>query len=214
MCTLPESHALNYQVEHAYNEREKVRANLPPMRRMATKYDLNPKDMEKIGARNRPPTYKRVFNTRIDKDRDESIEQETADTAHIRIYTDGSAIGGKVGAAALLHLNDEDRPREIIHYHLGPKTRYSTYNTEWVGLLMATWLLTCIDDESIGKETASVYVNNQSVIKTSTSLLPGPAQHIRDTMLDISEELRARGPVESKFTIKWISAHSEVSRNK
>ncbi|KAJ3497118.1 hypothetical protein NMY22_g19732 [Coprinellus aureogranulatus] len=122
-----------------------------------------------------------------------STEHEKQDQAHIKIYTDGSAINEKVGAAALLYVDDEQEPRKILHYHLGPKSKYSTYDAEWVGALMAGWMLKQSEDPSIGHKTASIYVDNQSVIKTATTLTPGPAQHLRDELLNIADSLLRGG---------------------
>lgn len=215
ICTLPDSHPLHHQADTAYWKRHQKRSqtNTSPLEDMACQFQIEPAKVEKIGRRKYPPTYTTPFDTMIEPNRELSIQHEKADKTKVKIYTDGSAINGGVGAAALLYIGNEKEPREILHYHLGPKTRYSTYDAEWVGALMATSILTRLDEATIGHETASIYVDNQSVIRMATDLTPGPAQHIREAMLDLAEELRFRGPAKYKFTLKWISAHSDVDRN-
>lgn len=215
ICTLPDTHPLRHQSDVAYQLRNQrcTQVNTSPLMSMARQSPIQPSKVEKIGKRKRPPTYIHPFNTMIEANRELSILHEQADKTRIKVYTDGSAINGGVGAAALLYIDDETEPREVLHYHLGPKTLYSTYDAEWVGTLMATFLLTKPEYSQEDHETASIYVDNQSVIKMATDLTPGPAQHIREAMLDIAEELRNQGTERNRFTLKWISAHSEVDRN-
>ncbi|KAJ3518307.1 hypothetical protein NMY22_g13741 [Coprinellus aureogranulatus] len=213
LCTLPSTHVLNDLIWAAHLSRAQQDTTTYPMQTLAHLYTVPPSSVEKIGGRRKPPTWTPPFNSHIDATREESIEAEKDDPAQVKVYTDGSAIDGQVGAAALLYIANETEPRRTLHLHLGPKSRYSTFDAEWAGALMATWLLKECTDDSIGKETATVYVDNQSVITTATKDTPGPAQYLKEAMHDTAEMIRSRGPVCKKFTLRWISAHSDVGRN-
>ncbi|KAJ3511459.1 hypothetical protein NMY22_g15642 [Coprinellus aureogranulatus] len=217
LCTLPDKHILHLHTWAAHRNRDNAQdgtqTHAYPLAVMARRYDIPPDRIERIGSYSRAPTYTPAFNSHIDKSREDSIEGEKADRARIRIYTDGSAIEEKVGAAAILYINDEQEPQKTLHFHLGPKDHYSTYDAEWVGAVMAVWLLTKSNDPSVGQETATIYVDNQSVIKSATTTKPGPAQYLMDTLHDLADSLRHTGNARHKFTIKWISAHSDVDRN-
>lgn len=213
LCTLPESHMLNGHVWAAHSNKAQHKEKPYPLLSMAHRNDIPPSYVEKIGPRKRPPTYTPAFDAHIDESRKDSIENEGNDKSRIKIYTDGSGIDDKVGAAALMYVDDEQEPRKILHYHLGAKSDYSTYDAEWVGAVMAAWLIRTSDDMSIGSEPLTVFVDNQSVIRCATKDSPGPAQYLMDSLHDIAEGLRNRGSAETKFTFKWISAHSDVKRN-
>lgn len=97
---------------------------------------------------------------------------------------------------------------------MGPASQYTTYDAEWVGILLAVWLLTtAINQARIGISNIRIYADNQSVIQTLEKGKPGPAQHIADAVQDIAETTRNKGPRIKKFDIRWISAHSDVTRN-
>lgn len=215
LCTLTDSHVLSDHIWAAHQNRNNTLDTVHPypLTVMAHRYGTPPNSVEKIGTCDRPPTYKPVFDSHIDESRIKSIEGEKANTARIRIYTDGSAIDGKVGAAALLYINNKEDPRQILHYHLGPKKLYSTYDAEWVGAVMAVRMLTNSEDDSVGQETATIFVDNQSVIKSSRTTKPGPAQYLMKALHDLADRLRHIGDAKSKFTLRWISAHSDVDRN-
>lgn len=101
------------------------------------------------------------------------------------------------------------------HLHLGPMSKYTTYNAEWVGLLLAIWLMTTmINQARISISNISIYTNNQSVIRMLKNRKVGTTQYIADTFQQLAETTRARGPRIKKFTMNWISAHSDVARNK
>ncbi|KAF5331423.1 hypothetical protein D9611_011884 [Ephemerocybe angulata] len=182
---------------------------------MARRYDINPTKIEKISLKARPPNHERTFAIRIEESREASIAHEKADIAPIRIYTDGSGIDDKTGAAALLYRGEETEPEHTLHYYLGKKTDHSTYEAEWVGAILAVWLLvsrTTIRDE-VGTTEISIYTDNQSILKAMQSGRPGPAQYLQDEFYRLADTLKNEGMERIKFTLKWISAHSDVARN-
>lgn len=115
---------------------------------------------------------------------------------------------------ALLFEDDHTVPIATRHYHLGPTSQYTTYDAEWVGILLAVWLLTTVINQAqIGISNVRVYADNQTVIQTLKKGKPGPVQHIANAVQDIAEKTHNRGPRIKKFDIRWISAHSDVTRN-
>ncbi|KAF5322573.1 hypothetical protein D9619_001116 [Psilocybe cf. subviscida] len=215
ICTLPTNHILNRTVQIAYMNKDIIKMQLSPIQQMVSAYrDIDPDRVEKIGHSKRPVYFKPVYLTETAPTRQASITAEKEDKARFKIYTDGSGINGQVGAAATLYEGNQQEPTAIRHYHLGPTTKYTTYDAEWIGLLLAVWLITTVLEQGrIGISNISVYVDNQSVIKTLDNTRPGPAQHITDAFQTIAESTRTKGPRIKKFDIKWISAHSEVARN-
>ncbi|KAF5327397.1 hypothetical protein D9619_004072 [Psilocybe cf. subviscida] len=215
ISTLPANHILNMQAHAARATRHIIKKQLSPLQQMAQRYPkINPDQIEKIGHEKRPVSFTPVFVTDIAATRQESINIENNDKARYKIYTDGSGMEGQVGAAALLFEDDHTEPIATRHYHLGPASQYTTYDAEWVGILLAVWLLTtAINQARIGISNIRIYADNQSVIQTLEKGKPGPAQHIADAVQDIAETTRNKGPRIKKFDIRWISAHSDVTRN-
>ncbi|KAF5335307.1 hypothetical protein D9611_011657 [Ephemerocybe angulata] len=215
MCTLPKRHALATHIRQSHRRRDQKFANPTPIQIMARRYDINPTKVEKISLKMRPPNHERNFAIRIDESRQESIEHEKLDTAPIRIYTDGSGIDDKTGAAALLYRGEETEPEYTLHYHLGKKTDHSTYEAEWIGAILAVWILVSrrtIRNE-VGTTAISIYTDNQSILKAMQSGRPGPAQYLQDEFYRLADALKEEGTNRIKFTLKWISAHSDVKRN-
>ncbi|KAF5339325.1 hypothetical protein D9611_009893 [Ephemerocybe angulata] len=102
---------------------------------------------------------------------------------------------------------------KTIHKYLGPKSECSTYEAEWVGAILAIWLILTVARDTIGHAPISLYIDNQSVIKSLKNRKPAPGQRLKDAFLDLSDELRPASNGHPAFKMIWISAHSEVERN-
>lgn len=79
-----------------------------------------------------------------------------------RVYSDGSGLNNKIGAAAVLY-----RPNgstRTLRYHLGSADQHTIYESEAVGLLLAANLI--LDEPDIDVPI-SIFVDNQAAIKSS-----------------------------------------------
>ncbi|KAF9565437.1 hypothetical protein CPC08DRAFT_622521, partial [Agrocybe pediades] len=117
---------------------------------------------------------------------------------------DGSGYQGKVGAAAIIYTDGAQQPTGTLRYHLGPAEEHSTYEGEAVGLILAAWLLRAHCGQRVGSTAVSVYSDCQSVIKSVLAMRPGPGQHLLTAH---------QGEITPKFTLHWISAHTNVPGN-
>lgn len=181
LCTLPDHHALAPTVKQDHKDREKKLPHRTPIQTMVQRYpEHDPAKTEKIALRIRPPDHEPTFDTLIATTRKESIEQEKEDTARVKIYTDGLGIDEKTGAAALLYYGQDAEPTKTLHYHLGRKANHSTYEAEWIGAILAPWILLTKAKDQVGHEDISVYTDNQSIIEAMRSGRPGPAQYMQD----------------------------------
>jgi hypothetical protein len=61
--------------------------------------------------------HKRPFRMNIAVNKDVSVTADTEGTENIKVYSDGSAQDGKVGAAAILIRPGKETRK--LHYHLG-----------------------------------------------------------------------------------------------
>jgi ribonuclease HI len=142
------------------------------------------------------------------------MASERNDDAYIKIYTDGSGCDGGVGAAAVMFKGKSKKPSHTLRYHLGKPEDHSTYEAETIGIYLATHMLHTSCKNDIGRESITIYTDNQSAVKMAKSDGPGPAQHIRKKFLMLTDTLERRGERRGHlFTIRWISAHSDVHRN-
>lgn len=120
-----------------------------------------------------------------------------------------------MGAAAVLYLGASEIPDTVVHYHLGPSELHSTYDAEWVGVLLAVWLLSIFALKcDVGSwEGVSIYADNQSVIKMAPTRKVGPSQHLMEAFQETAYSLKPFGQYIVKFKLMWISSHSDVARN-
>ncbi|TFK58496.1 ribonuclease H-like protein, partial [Pluteus cervinus] len=141
------------------------------------------------------------------------MKEELVDKAKWKVYTDGSAIDGGVGAAAVLFEDGKTDAGKALTLHLGPTEHHTVYEGEAVGGILAAKLLQEQDikvDEGI-----SIYVDNQSVISGAKKIHNRSAQYLlnefHDALLRVpTVKLFARS---NKLSIRWISAHSGVEGN-
>ena len=99
MATLPTTHPLHAIVKRAESQGY-VKSYPAPIHEILYTYGIKPRKMEKIVAIRDNNRYRPQVRTQIRLNREAAIKDEERDNAQIRIYTDGSAAEGKVGAAA------------------------------------------------------------------------------------------------------------------
>lgn len=76
--------------------------------------------------------------------KEEAMEQEAIDAASIKIFTDGSSQNGFVGASAMLYYPQKGiliNLTRIMQCQLGLDTKYSAWEAEAAGVVMALWAL-------------------------------------------------------------------------
>jgi hypothetical protein len=102
MAMLPKEHPL-YGIVNGKRTRT-TKKHRSPINNMVRAYQLETKRVEKIPAMARDPTKigKLPFSIHIAENRTDSISEDNNTTEEIRVYTDGSALNGKVGVAAIL----------------------------------------------------------------------------------------------------------------
>ena len=98
--------------------------------------------MEKVQPVRHPPDWDPPVFTCILASKDDSLDADEAWARQhgVLVYTDGSEIGGKVGASAVLQRQGSARPR-TLRYHLGAATEHGIYEAEIVGSILDTELL-------------------------------------------------------------------------
>ncbi len=87
------------------------------------------------------------------------LAEVSANKGYVMIYTDGSGINKKVGAAAVLP--DIGSPYGI---YLGPSNWFTVYSAELHGVLQAL-TMTTVHREEVGTRKVIINTNNQASIQ-------------------------------------------------
>lgn len=139
--------------------------------------------------------------------KDEAIRFERNVITTAKLFSDGSARNGHVGAAAILRRDGRDKKLSV---YLGPETERTVYEAEVVGMTLAVHLL---ENEDLPR-AARIYmgVDNQAALRAPNKARPGPG-HAMIEMLQ--ERLRAARAKHRRLDLNshWIPAHVRVEGN-
>ena len=185
MAMLPKEHPLYKTVTN--KNMGKVKRHKSPLSTLLATYRYELRNFEKIPATARDPSQKGKlpFKTHIAASRETSIEEATNAAEEVIIYTDGSAINGKVGAAAIL--TRADNPPCALHLHLGSKKEHTVHEAELVGILLAMQL---ISTEKHGSTSYAIAVDNQVAIQSFHLELRNPGHHLSREIIRIANQVQ------------------------
>ena len=177
--------------------------------------------MEKVQPVRHPPDWDPPVFTSIPASKDDALDADEAWARQHRVlvYTDGSEIGGDVGASAVLQRQGSARPR-ILRYHLGTASEHGIYEAEIVGSILGTELLRT---ERALVEGPSVALDNKSSIEATQQLRPRPSHYLTDYFLDRARLVRDRIPgsatrhtsvvAAATLTLRWVPGHTGIDGN-
>ena len=148
-------------------------------------YDL--KLMEKIPTKPRNPANigKLPFAISIPTNKEASILEDRNANETVKIYSDGSAHNGKVGAAATL-TRAEQQPR-TLHYHLGPESEHTVHEAELIGTILALHL---INMEKHRRVSFAIGTDNQAALKAYDTSMRKPAHYAAREALRLGNKLQ------------------------
>ena len=173
MVTLPENHPLSKPVRAKVTRSTKRHSS--PLHNLLRQYSTNPEEVEKLpsSARNPSKADKLPFTIRIPEDRESSIDEANNADETIKVFTDGSATEGKVGAAAVLIRSGN--PVRKLHFCLGLESKHTVHEAELVGILLGLHL---ISTEKRSGTTCAIGADNQAALKAFLSQLRNPGHHL------------------------------------
>ena len=212
MAALPKDHPLYKHINH--RRTGKIKKHKGPLHHLLRWFKPNVSAIEKIPATARSPTKtgKIPLIISIAESREESIKETESAPEEIQIYTDGSALEGKVGAAAVLFI--KGRHTQTLHYHLGSDAEHTVHEAELVGLLLGLHMLTTGKRR---KTAAMIGVDNQAAIKALASDLRSPGHHLAREALQLATNIN-KAKIKSKnnkatLIIRWTAAHEGLEGN-
>ena len=197
LATLPSGHPLHKIVGR--KDAGRIKKHRSPVNHLLASYDLDPSMIEKIPAAARDPMSIGTlpFTISIANDRDSSITEVANASEEIQIFTDGSALDGKVGATAVLL--KAGRPLCTLNLHLGSESEHTVHEAELIALLLGMHLLST---EAHGSRTAAIGCDNQAALKAFQSDLRSPGHHIaRQFILLANKELKKKGRCKLKLAL-------------
>lgn len=110
-----------------------------PPHKLQNEIRINPKTMEKITPVRHFPKWSQDVEVSIATGWKDAIEEEEQANECQRVYSDGSAVDGGVGGAAVLM-----RGKQMIRekrFYLGTETQHTVYEAEIIGMILAVQLL-------------------------------------------------------------------------
>jgi len=211
MATLPKDHPLHSIVN---------RKNTPDVIHHHTaihhlldwyQNSIIPSKIEKIPATSCNPIIiaKNPFTISIPKDRESSTREAANAEEEVQVFSDGSAMEGKVGAAAVLLR--AGKPMHILHLHLGSEDKHTVHKAELAGILLGLHL---INTERKSSTTFALGSDNQATIKAFQSNLRSPGYHLAREALHLAHQISHRKrKTKYALTIRWTAGHEGIEGN-
>src|ERR1700679_1692675 len=138
LASLPPSHPLFTFVRKAAIRYVKKHRSM--LHSLFHSSDITPDNIEPVSPARRRPSYRPKFSTHILGDKEDAlVAARTLHDSKVSIYCDGSGFEGKIGAAAVLYIDQVET--KTLKYHLAPITDHTVYEGELVGLSLTFHLL-------------------------------------------------------------------------
>ena len=201
MAALPKDHPLHKHVNH--HRMGKIKKHKGPLQHLLRWFKPDVSATEKIPATARNPskTGRIPLKISIAENREESIKEVENAIEETQIYTDSSALEGKVGAAVVLII--KGRHSQTLHYHLSLDMEHTVHEAEMVGLLLGLHML---NTGTCRKTATMIRVDNQAAIKALISDLRSPGHHLAREALqvatNISKAKKKSGNKKAMLTIR------------
>jgi len=162
---------------------------------------IDPPKIEKIPVTSRDPIHaeKNPFKISIPEGRESStMEAENAEE-EVQVFSDGLAMEGEVGAAAILLR--AGKPTCNLHFHLRSEDKHTVHEAELVGILLGLHLISM---ERRNSTTFALGSDNQAAIKAFQSNLRSPGHHLAREALRLAHQIQHRKrKTNYTLTIRW-----------
>ena len=209
LATLPHEHPLHTLVKKS--TRRQIKRHKSPLHTLTSMFGINPDEIEKIPPVRIHPKNRGLRTICIDipPSKEESKRADSTAIEQIRVYSDGSAHRGKVGAAAIL--KRDGKLDHILKLHLGTTKQHTVYEAELVGMIMGLHL---IKTERRSKVKSILNVDNQAVLVAIKSNMNKSGQHLAANLLQLAKHLcERRGNSGFKLTFRWSAGHVGIEGN-
>ena len=211
MKTMPPPHPMYYAVSRAVRVGGRFGDHTVLESLVHHHPDIMEREMETIRPFINPPWWSPNIRIRIDKEKKKEAVVSHYQALHqaqqrqaLIIYTDGSGIDGKIGAA-IVATNMNYKARK----HLGTNKIYNVFGAELEGIHMAT---TLAYDKRHEHEECIIFTDNQSAIQATYS----PARRTgQATIAMIHDRIKATQHEYPQYQIQiqWVPSHENIEGN-
>lgn len=209
IATLPPVHPLYKLARKCIAQVVKWHAS--PLHKLLNIYKIDPREAECIRPAlcNPALTLKRLFMIHIPVDKEVSILEDKQALEKVKIYSDGSAHNGEVGAAAILMRDGEQMQK--LHYHLSTSAQHMVHEAELIIILLGLHL---IKTDKNQRTTYVIGVDNQATLSTLNGVIATSGQYITDKILDMVAQLKkSRNSPRYALKLRWTAGHSGIEGN-
>jgi ribonuclease HI len=170
------------------------------------RFKIKPEKVETISATRYNTRWKPLTKINIIPIAEDAIEDMEQDQADIKIFTDGSGMDDKIGAAAVLYR--AGRLKSKLRFKLGSQKHHTVYEGEGIGLLLGAKLL----NREWGARTATFFIDNRAAILATQLTKPNSGHYIFDAFHKYMGHLTRRN-LNLRVTLKWIPGHRGAAGN-
>lgn len=211
IATLPDTHPLARGVKAAFNfcakrNFEGRKRHPSPLHRLLNEFRIDPTKIEKVQPIRHYPKWQADVEIQIARDQESAAKEDEIAREEWRVYSDGSAVEGGVGGAAVLMRGDAVEKER--RFHLGTTEEHTVYEGEIVGMILAVQLLR----EAGGEGTMALGVDNQAAIKATSAFSSQPGHYLMDHFHDDLRQLLPNNDGR-KLIIRWTPGHIGIQGN-
>ena len=209
LASLPKTHPLCKQFKTAY--RRRIIRHRSSLHELALTLSSDPDEIETVPVVRLNPALRRSnpFRISIASDKEASKREDASAREEIKVYSDGSAHNGQVGAAAVLYR--KGKLSKTLRLKLGSVKDHTVYEAELVGLILAMHL---IKMEKRGKVQCAIGADNQAAIIALQSELIKPGQYLAMEFITLANQVAlSRNGGGYGLTIRWTAGHAEIRGN-
>lgn len=207
LAALPESHPLYHAV--ATSARRFVKRFPTPLHFLMSQLRelrVRPEKLERIAAVRQANKWVADLRITIASTKEEAVAADEEETSALVVYSDGSGLEGRIGAAAVLFRDGVERRQAGMC--LGSVRRHTVYEGECVGAVLGLELLR--RERTI--TNATICIDSQPAIRAAVSNRPVPGHYIFDAFHRNLAILRQRHPA-MQLCIRWVPGHVDVAGN-
>ena len=209
IATLPQEHPLHKLIRKS--TKRQVKRHRSPLHTLTSIFGIDPSKMERIPPVRTHPKKRGPQGICVDipPNKDDSKRADTNTTEQIKVYSDGSAHDGQVGAAAILQR--AGKPNRTLRLHLGTTEQHTVYEAELVGMIMGLHL---IKTEKKKNMKCALNVDNQAALVAIKSEMNKSGQHLAANILQIAKQLlNGKGNKRFRLTFRWSAGHVGIVGN-
>jgi ribonuclease HI/exonuclease III len=209
LASLPDKHPLRKPVNIC--AKSAVKKHLSPLHNLLRSLDANISEIDTKPTKTHNPSKPLLppFTVSIPPDKESSKREAQTNSDEIQVFSDGSIMDDKVGAAAIL-----TRPNKVhrtLHLHLGKSSEYTIYDAELAGLLLGIHL---IKTEKKARCETTLGADNQAAITAVHNELSTPAHYLARHILRTATQIqKTRGNQNYALTLRWTAGHVGIDGN-